>query len=195
MKLSDNEILGGYLLKSLYKLILLAAFLFVFSLTTTLVATYMVENVQAKEIELIVSEAPPQLKDDGGFMYPVKKFKLTSKFGKRWGRLHAGIDLACKTKSKVVAAEAGKVIFAGYDKKYDEELGNLVIIDHQNGFVSFYGHNKKLTVKSGDEVDKGQQIAWSGNTGKSTGPHVHFQINKDGKPVNPLLFLPRGAKK
>ena len=85
-----------------------------------------------------------------------------------------------------MAADGGTVTYAGYMGGY----GNLVIIDHQNGMESYYGHNSSLTVSVGDKVYQGQQIAFSGNTGRSTGPHIHFGIMVNGSFENPRNYLP-----
>jgi murein DD-endopeptidase MepM/ murein hydrolase activator NlpD len=101
------------------------------------------------------------------------------------GEKHAGLDFAVKTGTAVAATASGLVAFAGWD----EYLGNLVIIDHGNGYQSIYGHNKNLLVEEGDNVLKGDVIALSGNTGHSTAPHLHYEVRKDGVPVDPTLFL------
>lgn len=110
---------------------------------------------------------------------------ISSYFGERWGRQHNGIDIAANTGSNVVAFQSGKVTFSGWNGGY----GNLVIIDHGNGIESYYGHNSKNLVKVGDSVQKGDLIAKVGSTGNSTGPHCHFEIRINGKPVNPLNYI------
>jgi murein DD-endopeptidase MepM/ murein hydrolase activator NlpD len=90
-----------------------------------------------------------------------------------------------KSGSTVVAADAGTVVFSGSGGSY----GYLVKIDHGKGVVSYYGHNSKLLVKVGDKVFKGQTISLSGNTGRSTGPHLHFEIRVNDIPVNPEKYL------
>lgn len=111
--------------------------------------------------------------------------RITSPFGPRWGKLHTGVDIAASVGTNVYASMSGKVIFSGCNGAY----GNLVIIDHGNGFQSYYAHNSKLLVKVGQTVAKGDHIAESGNTGNSTGPHCHFEIRKNGVPVNPLNYV------
>jgi murein DD-endopeptidase MepM/ murein hydrolase activator NlpD len=110
---------------------------------------------------------------------------ITSRFGSRWGRLHTGIDIAVPTGTSVHAAMSGKVAFSGWKGNY----GYLVIIDHGNGLETYYGHNSKLLVKAGESVSQGEVIAKSGSTGNSTGPHTHFEVRKNGTPVNPLNYL------
>ena len=101
------------------------------------------------------------------------------------GAKHPGIDFAVKEGTNVSATAAGVVISADWD----DNLGNLVVIDHENGYITMYGHNQKLLVKKGDRVLKGDIIALSGNTGHSTAPHLHYEIIKDNKPIDPAPFL------
>ncbi|UOD35733.1 peptidoglycan DD-metalloendopeptidase family protein [Deferribacteraceae bacterium V6Fe1] len=116
---------------------------------------------------------------------------ISSKFGYRispfTGRrvFHEGIDIASMYGSDVKATANGLVIFAGYKPGY----GNMVSIDHGFGFVTRYGHNSKLLVKVGDRVSKGDVIAKVGSSGKSTGPHCHYEVLVNGVPVNPLKFV------
>ncbi len=105
--------------------------------------------------------------------------------GEESGEKHAGLDFAVKTGTTVAATASGLVAFAGWD----EYLGNLVIIEHGNGYQSLYGHNEKLLVEEGDNVLKGDVIALSGNTGHSTAPHLHYEIRKDGVQVDPTPYL------
>jgi murein DD-endopeptidase MepM/ murein hydrolase activator NlpD len=119
----------------------------------------------------------------GKFSWPVSGAKITSKFGKRWGRQHKGIDIIGN--KSILAADTGVVKFAG--KK--NGLGNAVIIDHQNGYETVYGHLSKINVKKGQIVEKGEKIGVMGSTGNSTGVHLHFEIHKNGTPKNPLNYL------
>jgi murein DD-endopeptidase MepM/ murein hydrolase activator NlpD len=119
-----------------------------------------------------------------GLVWPVHGV-LTSVFGWRWGRMHEGIDLAVPTGTPVVASASGTVIVAGWLGGY----GNLVVIDHHNGVATAYGHNTSVTVAYGQSVAQGQLIAYSGNTGHSTGPHLHFEVRVNGTPVDPLGYL------
>ena len=127
----------------------------------------------------------PAKKGTGTFKYPVSGAKLTSKFGPRWGRMHYGLDLACSTGTRIKASDGGTVISSGYSGSY----GYVVKIDHGGGFVSLYAHCSKLLVRSGEKVYQGQHIANVGSTGRSTGPHVHFEIQYMGTPKNPLNYL------
>lgn len=120
----------------------------------------------------------------GTFSAPVAG-TITSKYGPRKSGFHTGMDLAIAPGTPVKAADEGKVIFAGYKGNY----GNLVIIDHQNGYVTYYAHNSSLNVAVGDIVAKGDVIAAVGSTGNSTGPHCHFEIRINGSTVDPYPYL------
>ncbi|MBR0598334.1 LysM peptidoglycan-binding domain-containing M23 family metallopeptidase [Sinanaerobacter chloroacetimidivorans] len=138
----------------------------------------------ASQVVLQGTKDPPPLIGTGTFIYPIRG-TLTSRYGTRWGRLHAGIDLAAPTGTKIKAADGGTVIAAGYNGA----LGYCVKIDHGGGKVTVYGHCSKLFVKTGDKVYQGQHIANVGNTGRSTGPHLHFEVHVNGKTKNPLNYL------
>ena len=111
--------------------------------------------------------------------------RLTSGYGRRWGRLHAGIDLASGIGSPVRAAADGQVESAGWEGGY----GRAVRITHSDGTVTVYGHMSALLVDSGERVEAGQLIGREGNTGHSTGPHLHFEVRVNGTPINPLPWL------
>ena len=122
----------------------------------------------------------------GDFMVPVSSYTFTSGFKMRWGRLHGGVDLAVPEGTPVYAADNGKVIVAG---NLGDGYGNYIILDHQNGYKTLYAHNSELLVSVGDMVAQGEQIALSGNTGNSTGPHVHFEIQVNDEKVDPQQFV------
>jgi murein DD-endopeptidase MepM/ murein hydrolase activator NlpD len=128
--------------------------------------------------------APTGAASAAGFVWPVHGV-LTSGFGWRWGRMHEGIDIAVSNGTPVVAAAAGTVIVAGWMGGY----GNLVVVDHGGGISTAYGHNTSVTVGVGQQVAQGQLIAYSGNTGHSTGPHVHFEVRINGGAVDPMGYL------
>lgn len=119
----------------------------------------------------------------GKFSWPVSGARLTSSYGKRWGRLHKGIDLIGK--KSILAADHGVVEFAGTKNG----MGKTVILDHKNGFKTVYGHLSKISVKKGEVVEKGDTLGIMGNTGNSTGTHLHFEIHEDGTPKNPMNYL------
>ena len=99
--------------------------------------------------------------------------------------LHEGIDFAVRTGTPVYAAAAGTVVKAGWSGGY----GYLVVIDHGNGYQTYYAHNSRLCVSVGQSVSKGQNIAYSGSTGNSTGPHLHFEVRINGNTTNPLNYI------
>jgi len=125
------------------------------------------------------------------FMLPLFNTKITSKFGLRkhpiFGILkyHEGIDLKQRYGAPVRAACDGRVIYAGWAEGY----GNLVILKHHKGFTTYYGHLSKIRVKVGMWVYKGQIIGNVGTTGWTTGPHLHFEVRKDGVPIDPKKVL------
>ncbi|MFM6988338.1 MAG: M23 family metallopeptidase [Arenimonas sp.] len=133
-----------------------------------------------QELEL---KSQPTTRPSDGF--------VTSGFGYRMhpvlgGRAHHnGIDFDANTGDPVRSAGNGLVKYAGWKNGF----GNVVEIDHQNGYVTVYAHNSAFTVKEGDVVRAGQMVAKAGSTGRSTGPHVHFEVHKDGRAVNPRAFL------
>jgi len=122
------------------------------------------------------------------FIWPAAG-KVSAEFGERRGLLggkHEGIDIAAPQGTPVYATADGEVIFAGWT----DDMGNLVIIKHGDRFSTRYGHNQKLLVKKGQYVRKGEQIALVGNSGRSTAPHLHYEVWDGGKAVNPRKFLP-----
>ncbi|MDW3096317.1 MAG: M23 family metallopeptidase [Gammaproteobacteria bacterium] len=122
---------------------------------------------------------------------PIEKGWISSHYGKRADpftgkqEYHRGVDFAGKYYSNVISVAGGVVTEADDRSGY----GNLVEIDHGNGYVTRYGHNDKLSVKVGQTVKKGQVIAKMGSTGRSTGPHVHFEVLKNGARVDPMKFI------
>jgi murein DD-endopeptidase MepM/ murein hydrolase activator NlpD len=129
------------------------------------------------------------------FLSPLKNSRQTSGFGTRKNpfnarrmEFHKGIDMGCHPGTKVYSSRSGRVIFAGYEDGY----GRLVIVEHEFGYRSYYGHLSKTLVKPGQLVKPGEMIALSGNTGRSTGPHLHFEIRKNGRALNPMTFLKKG---
>lgn len=117
--------------------------------------------------------------------------RITSEFGNRihptlgYAKFHSGMDIGMPSGSKIVAANAGTVLKAGYSGSY----GNMVMIDHGGGIVTLYAHNSRLLVSAGDKVSRGQQIAVSGATGRVTGPHLHFEVRVNGEYKNPRSYL------
>lgn len=124
----------------------------------------------------------------GDMIAPLTSYRFTSAFKFRDGRWHKGVDLATEVGSPVYAADNGKVVVS----EYSDSFGNYIIIDHANGLKTLYAHNSLLLVQAGDTIAKGTQIAVSGNTGRSSGPHVHFEVHRDGIAVNPELYVALG---
>jgi murein DD-endopeptidase MepM/ murein hydrolase activator NlpD len=127
---------------------------------------------------------------------PINKGWLSSYFGIRKDpfngqpSIHKGVDFAGKEDSDIIATASGIVSWS--DKKYG--YGNLIELDHGEGFKTRYGHNKTLLVSIGDVVTKGQVIAKMGSTGRSTGPHVHYEILRNNKQIDPIKYVYRKAK-
>jgi len=115
--------------------------------------------------------------------------RLTSSYGMRWGKLHAGIDIAAPIGTPVVAVKNGIVIAAGMNA-VGHGYGNGIDIRHQDGSISRYAHAQKILVRVGQPVKQGQPIMLMGCSGHCTGPHLHFEIRVADKPVNPKPYLP-----
>jgi murein DD-endopeptidase MepM/ murein hydrolase activator NlpD len=131
---------------------------------------------------------PTNLPQFTGYIWPAKGV-FTSGFGRRWGRMHAGIDVAAPVGTPIYAVAPGVVVRSGWNSG---GYGNLVDIRHPDGTLTRYGHNSRLMVKAGQQVEQGEKIAEMGSTGNSTGPHLHFEIHLQGKKaVNPVAYLPR----
>ncbi len=120
--------------------------------------------------------------------FPVPGGVLTSPFGLRWGRLHKGLDIAAPNGKSVLACADGKVIFTGSRKKF-RRYGNTVLLDHGKGVYTYYAHLNDINVKKGQSVKKGQRIASVGNTGRSTGPHLHLEVRVNNTMYNPLAYF------
>ncbi len=132
-------------------------------------------------IRFMVTDNIPTTKPANGIIS--KEFDLSS--------LHFGIDIVSDESTPIISIANGIVIYSDFSR----ELGNGVVIDHQNGYYSHYYHNQENFVKKNEKIDKGMLIAKLGNTGVSTGPHLHFEIWKDGVPIDPLTFFPDFSKK
>lgn len=119
--------------------------------------------------------------------WPVAAPRLSSMFGKRWGKDHDGIDMAAPTGTPVYAAAGGTVIYSGDQVR---GYGNMVVLQHPDGLVTVYAHNSLLLVRTGAAVVVGQEIARVGDTGRSTAPHLHFEVRRGENPQDPMQFLP-----
>jgi murein DD-endopeptidase MepM/ murein hydrolase activator NlpD len=124
-------------------------------------------------------------------LWPVPSHYITSPFGWRihpilgTKRLHAGMDIRAPYGTAISAAAAGTVVRSGWYGGY----GNAVVIDHGGGVVTLYGHQSRVAVRAGQRVTRGQTIGYSGSTGLSNGPHLHFEVRVNGVPTDPLLFI------
>jgi murein DD-endopeptidase MepM/ murein hydrolase activator NlpD len=129
--------------------------------------------------------------EKNAFIWPVRG-RISSNFGwrthpiKKTRLFHNGVDIAVPTGTKIKAAAAGEVVYSGWMNGF----GYTVIIDHGREVETLYGHNSRVLVRKGSYVHKGQDVALSGNTGISTGPHLHFGVLKNEKPLNPRNYLP-----
>ncbi|MCX5957970.1 MAG: M23 family metallopeptidase [Cyanobacteria bacterium] len=132
----------------------------------------------------------PYLRGSSALIWPAQG-TFTSGYGWRWGRMHRGIDIANNVGTPIVAAARGRVSFAGW---HEGGYGYFVEITHEDGSRTRYGHNSNLLVREGQQVDQGQVISKMGSSGRSTGPHLHFEVLPAGEgAMNPLQFLPPRA--
>ena len=123
----------------------------------------------------------------GEYLWPVPKVrKISSGFGHRWGRKHEGIDIPAPIGTPVVAVKDGVIKYS--DRKI-RGYGKMIVIEHSGKVFSVYAHLNKLMVRSGDRVKRGQVIAHTGNTGRSTGPHLHFEIRIKNEARDPAEFV------
>ncbi len=145
--------------------------------------------------ELPSLSAPDMYRPDSpaqfnGYIWPTKGV-ITSGYGRRWGRMHKGIDIAAPVGTPVLAAAPGVVVSAGWNSG---GYGNLVEIQHPDGSLTLYAHNNRVLVRRGQQVAQGQQISEMGSTGRSTGPHCHFEVHPAGRgAINPIAVLPRSS--
>ena len=139
-------------------------------------------------VKAVGTKEKPKTASTGSFSWPIRG-KINSYFGGRYifgsYSYHSGIDIQASYGAAIKAADGGTVTFAGWKGSY----GYLVIIRHDNGTETYYGHNSSLLVSAGQKVYKGQQIAKAGSTGRSTGNHCHFEVRINGKAVNPLNYV------
>lgn len=124
----------------------------------------------------------------GGYRWPLDAGVVSSEFGERWSTPHLGIDLAAELRVPVYAAADGEAIYVG-DKLGG--YGNVVILRHDERTTTLYAHNSEFKVKTGQKVRADQVVALLGSTGRSTGPHVHFEIRDTERPINPRTYLPK----
>lgn len=142
------------------------------------IETEIVELALPKVVAVGVKERPK-------YIIPVENYTVSSRFGRRWGRNHNGIDFAVCEGNIVRAAADGTCTFVGTMDGY----GKCIFITHEDGDVTIYGHLSEFLEGEGACVKQGDPIAKSGNTGRSTGPHLHFEIREEGTPINPEEYL------
>ena len=140
------------------------------------------QPIERREEPALVREA----KGDAKFLWPVKGQVLSNYGSQRSGERNDGIDIAASSGAPARAAAAGVVTYAGNELK---GYGNLVLIRHDNGFVTAYAHNKRLAVSRGDRVQSGQVIGYAGSTGDVDSPQVHFELRRSKRPVDPRRYL------
>jgi len=154
-----------------------------------LLATMQAETRSLRGLEPLVTQAVRTLATLP-LRWPVRA-AVSSEFGERpspWSgspEFHGGIDIAAHAGTRVVAPSSGRVAFVGATPEY----GNTVILDHGNAIHTRFGHLERVMVKSGQKVERGQAVALSGNTGRSTGPHLHYEVIVQGRRVNPRPYL------
>jgi len=131
--------------------------------------------------------APPELpRGPSPFVWPVEAGVVTSPFGPRGDTHHDGIDIGSREGAPVRAARAGRVLYSDHLRGY----GNLIIVAHDDGYATVYAHNRENRARPGAEVRQGDVIALVGQSGKTSGPNLHFEVRKDNIARNPLFYLP-----
>jgi murein DD-endopeptidase MepM/ murein hydrolase activator NlpD len=141
----------------------------------------------AKRVDLAARRAAAKREEQAhNWQLPLSNAVRTSDFGWRWGRLHAGEDFAAPVGTRLVAMSTGTVVFAGEESGY----GILVKIRYWDGTVSYFAHMSRTSVTEGEDVDPGEVVGRSGNTGHSTGPHLHLEIHPNGgEAIDPAIWL------
>lgn len=143
-------------------------------------------GIESKDFDDVV-DVELYSKDQGRFWsVPNNSPKLTSNFGPRWGRLHAGVDIDLETGDPVYSTFDGIVRVSGYN---NGGYGNFIVVRHYNGIETLYGHLSQKNLESGSYVKAGDQIGLGGNTGRSTGSHLHFETRYEGNPFNPTYVF------
>ncbi len=119
--------------------------------------------------------------------WPLKKIRISSQFGRRKRRFHEGVDLRAGVGTPVYASSRGLVYYSGSGIS---GYGRMTILKHRNGLYTIYAHNRKNLYRKGKKIEKGQLIAYSGQSGRVSGPHLHFEIRQGTLPLNPVKLLP-----
>lgn len=141
-------------------------------------------TTQVQDKEIYVGTNNPSILKFASINTP-SRGGISSNFGMRWGKMHEGIDIAASFGSTISAVLDGTVTYAAWEEGY----GNVIKIDHGGGIETTYGHCSVIIVKMGEVVKKGMKIGEVGSTGHSTGPHLHFEIRKNGEPINPQRYM------
>lgn len=145
------------------------------------------ENILVAAVDQVVKKGTKELpKASGTGMATPAAGVLTSRFGSRWGRNHNGIDMSASVGTAIYAADNGTVTYSEYN---NGGYGYMMKIDHGNGLETYYAHCSELLVPAGTVVAKGDVIAKVGNTGRSTGAHLHFEVRLNGTPIDPMTYL------
>ncbi|MDX8045416.1 peptidoglycan DD-metalloendopeptidase family protein [Gracilibacillus sp. S3-1-1] len=146
------------------------------------------ENVVEEPVDEVIVKGTKEVSSHGtgDFHWPAVGGYISSHMGERWGRFHKGIDIAGVSDRSILAADNGTVVSTGYDSS---GYGNKIVIDHNNGYRTLYGHLDSIDVSAGQTIEKGQKIGVMGATGRSTGVHLHFEVRKDGALKNPTDYL------
>lgn len=137
------------------------------------------------EVVLVGTQTPPPKSGSGVFINPLPASTISSPYGSRGGSFHRGLDMAKASGSDIKAADGGTVVYSGWYGTY----GYMIEIDHGGGWTTRYAHCSKLYVSKGEKIYQGQVIAAVGNTGYSTGPHLHFEVRKYGSTKNPSSYI------
>ncbi len=149
----------------------------------TMRANAILNSMDRINMYRIVAERAP-------FVLPVRdSFRYTSGFGSRWGRMHEGVDFAAPVGTPIYSTADGTVIYAGWLSGY----GRLIKIQHDFGIETRYGHLSAIRVEVGQRVSRGERIGDMGNSGRSTGPHLHYEIRVNGQALNPMIYIRAGS--
>lgn len=146
-------------------------------------------DLPSAPVKRVVGRRYPKLPAyQGDYRWPLAAGIVSSEFGRRWNRPHEGLDIAADEGEPVYASAAGEVLYANNRMR---GYGNVVILRHDAQVTTLYAHNQSLKVRLGEKVEQGQVIALLGSTGRSTGPHIHFEIRRSQTALNPRKVLPK----
>ncbi len=146
------------------------------------------ENITKEPITQVIAKGTKEIPlgaRTGSFTTPARG-RISSPFGQRWGKLHGGIDIAAPIGEPIIASDGGTVTYSGFNSG---GYGYMIDVNHGDGYVTRYAHCSKLNVENADKVNKGDIIAAVGNTGRSTGPHLHFEVRVNGTQQDPQNYL------